>query len=275
MGVDVWEPEPSRWHARDRLEVRRVTPPPSPLVVRPRDVMQGDLAGCPVVAALAAIAHSRPARISHMLGRPTVAEVWAHRTGDIIRWTDAYYDVRFPGRAGTVRITDLAYHRNGRPLYASTPSGGGWPSLIEKAYAAWKGRGRGGSYSNLDKRVSSQPPGGGDVICDFVGRHDMADITGQRFYTGVDCRTREADDRALSAIADLGAMASRARRRPTIAASRPGSRRHGIVDDHAYAVLGGNRRRIRLLNPWGGPGAIRVMAMEEFAHEFTAVWQAR
>ena len=271
--VALTEPEPSR-QSRG-LQLLESTPVASPLAARVNDVVQGNLAGCPVVATLAALASSRPARLSVMLGPPVNDDVFSKRRSDEIfrYWTMHYYDVNFPGNSAAVRISGLIYHDDGDVEYAAMPGGPSWPSLIEKAYAVWRGR---GSYDRLDLRSNPNAPGGGRVMCDLVGRYDMAHIAGNHWYGNTSCAKGTADtDRPLNGRVDVTTMARRANRRPTVAASRGANTGHGIVSNHAYAVVGYHRGSIRLRNPHGGPGADLRVPVDQFLTEFQAVWQAR
>ncbi len=182
--------------------------------------------------------------------------------------------MQFPGRGSATRISGVLYHRGETVVYARMPGGPGWPSLLEKAYAVWRGR---NSYNRLDLRSNQNAPDGGQVICDLVGRHDMLSLTENHLYSNVDCTrgTADSDRAARSRNRDIIAMATRARQRPTIAGSRSGQRGHDIVADHAYAVLRMSHGRVRLRNPHGGNGANVGLTPAEFASEFQAIWQAR
>jgi hypothetical protein len=270
----IIEPDPSR-HSRRNLQLRGTNRIAAPLRPSMTDVVQGNLAGCPVVATLAALAHTRPTQLASMLGAPVSGDVFSGRRDPnalLAPWTDHYYDVTFPGNTATIRISGAVYHHSGGVEYASTPAGAGWPSLLEKAYATWRGR---GSYERLDLRSLHTVPGPDKVMCDLVGAYDMADIAGSHWYEDVSCRNRKAEkDRALDRRRDMIALAGRANRRPTVAASRQ-TTRHGTVDNHAYAVLGYRGGRIRLRNPHGGSGATVGLTVNEFLADFAAVYQAR
>lgn len=261
------------------MQTRRVRLRETPVLNHPfnvamTDVVQGDLAGCPVVATLAGLASTRPARVQVMLGAPVIDDVFSKRAGDEIYrfWTKFYYDVNFPGRGSAVRISGVLYHQGNRVVYASTPGGPGWPGLIEKAYAVWRGR---HSYDRLDLRSNQNAPDGGRVICDLVGRHDMAEMSSGRWYQNVSCSNGTAQsDRALNAPADIRTIARRSAQRPTIAASRAENTGHGIVSHHAYAMVGYRNGRIRLRNPWGGQNANVQISVADFLAEFRAAWQA-
>jgi hypothetical protein len=49
---------------------------------------------------------------------------------------------------------------------------------------------------------------------------------------------------------------------------------HGVVDNHAYAVLGLPQGSVHLRNPWGGPGAELRLSLGNFRAAFQAVWQS-
>lgn len=271
------EPEPAAHVGESSLgrpQLKETQKAPSPLGAKPQDVIQGAIANCPIAAVMLALAHTRPAKLSSMLGAPQSAKVKSKRRADkTYRFTtDFYYDVTFPGRGKPTRITGLLYFRGGDVLYAATPAGPGWPSFIEKAYAVWKGGGgrgsSGGSYARLDSEDSLRPPpDGGEVIRDLVGKFDMAHITGKQFFTA-DEKVRALEKK------DIPDMAKRAGKRPTIAASRTGKRGHNIIGNHGYAVLGWRKGNLRLRNPHGGNHAVVTISAANFRKEFQAVWQA-
>jgi hypothetical protein len=259
-----------------RLTLREGLPAPYPLRPRTTDVVQGEIANCPIAALMVAMAHARPANLSQILGQHHPGPLLSKRRDEEIfrYWSDAYYDVVFPGRATATRITPFVYYDDGQVKYASTPSGPGWPSYIEKAYAVFKSGGgqggSGGSYNRLNEKTSlTDPPGLGEVMQELIGGFDVLDFKGNQF---IDAR-RNA--RPMTA-ADIAAVAGRAGRRPTVAPSiSNGAERFGspaVISSHGYAVLGYAAGKVRLQNPHGGPE--QMISAANFRHAFQGIWQA-
>ena len=216
---------------------------------------------------MVATAHARPSRIQALLGQPQSGDVFSKRQHDQIYrfWSTTSYQVKFHCWTA-VTVTPVVYFDGQTVAYASTPSGPGWPSLIEKAYAIWKGR---DSYNRLNMGTTYRPvPDAQTVLGDLVGPSDMADISGGRFFP------HNGNDRALT-NADLTAMVRRATRRPTIAASLAQGAQNGVVSDHAYAVLRLRQSRVMLRNPWGGNGAEISLTIAQLLANFQAIWQAQ
>lgn len=259
----VIEPEPV---FRQHPELQSFVPPPDPVAVSRTDVVQGAIAACPIAAVMVATAHARPGRIRALLGpqRPGIA-LSKRADDEIFRfWSDVTYCVTFTG-GGDHTVTPVVYFDGADVTYASTPTGPGWPSLIEKAYAIFRGS---NSYARLDKGTTLTPvPDARTVLGDVVGPSDMAHIASDRLFTA------NATDRALT-DADLIAMARRATTRPTIAASVAAGAVAPVISDHGYAVLRWDGRRVVLRNPWGGAGAEFALTISELKASFQAVLQA-
>jgi hypothetical protein len=259
------EPEPVLLH---HVQLKEVPPAPNPLQPRLDDVVQGQIAACPIAAAMVAAAHARPSVITGVLGPPISETVLSKRASDEIfrYWSSTIYTVRFRHGA-PVRVTPVLYFAGNDVHYAKTPQGPGWPSFIEKGYAIFRG---GNSYNRLNIGTALHPvPDGGKVMDDLVGSPDMAHIAGGRFYA------HGGGDQTLTDQL-LQAMLARASRRPTIAGSIANGAEQfdSIVSNHAYAVLRFASGVVHLRNPWGDASATRTVSFQNFKRAFQAVWQA-
>ena len=272
MSVTLLEPEPVVGDSNLKLVAGPITP--SPFTARAEDVMQGAIAACPLAAVMVALARARPSNLHRMLGAPQRATVLSKRSASksFDLKSGFYYDVVFPGRGTATRISPLVYVAGDIVRYARTPSGAGWPSYIEKAYAVWKsggGRsGSGGTYTPLAFSTSKPGPRElGTVMGDLIGEFDVLDHARKLFIapSGV-ARTMGAGD--------IAAMARRSPRRPTAAPTFPrlaGKAR--VRADHTYAVIG-YRKGVTLRDPWGGAGATMTVSVAEFEESFHGIWQA-
>jgi len=264
------EPEPLK--GQTGLELRAGPIEPTPLHPRIEDVVQGEIAACPIAAVMVALAHARPPDLDRILGRPQAGPVLSKRRGDQIfrHWSDQVYDVTFPGRGPVTRITPYVYFEEQKVKYASTPGGPGWPSYIEKAYAVLKSHGgqggSGGDYSELDLD-GGRAPTLNDVMKDLIGKIDVLHFGQQQFFGSKGTSRPMADG-------DILAMARQAGRRPTVGPSIPTGAGHGIEDNHGYAILGVDTTGIRLRNPWGGAGATFSISVAVYRQEFQGVFQA-
>ncbi len=224
------------------------------------DVVQGGISTCPAAAALVAMAHADPAAIrslfvasSYQAGPPRV------------------YSIRFRGSGvRAVRVTTRLYHQAGSLVYASSGNNVIWPSLLEKAYAVYRG---GNSYRGLAKRQRQlgSPPDVARVMQDFVGNylwiaHTNAQNIAQPL-TGLSAAKR----------GDLVRALRRSTRRPTIAASLGAGvpAATNVTAEHVYAVLGYGRGRVTLRNPWNisymPAGAQFTLSLAQFQSAFLMV----
>jgi len=244
--------------------------PVEPLVPRPEDVVQGTISACPLAGVMVAMAHTRPAPVAAILGARIPEEAFGRRAGQALFsiWTAEHYVVRFR-RGAPIKISPAVYFQGPEVRYARTATGAGWPGLIEKAYAVWRGH---GSYNGLDKHKSLSPsPHAAMVLHDLAGNPpSMIDFPGNRYHHA------QGGSAVLSAN-HLTTMLGNARLYPTIAASIQGNAPHPVVPDHTYAVLGmsNQNQRVRLRNPWNGQGALLSLGLDQFRQKFEAVWQAR
>ncbi|MGV9612194.1 C2 family cysteine protease [Nocardia xishanensis] len=266
MNAALIEPEPL---LGDYVRLRSVEPPTHPLVVRYTDVVQGRIANCPIAAVMAATAHARPDRIRQLLGAPQVGDVWSirRRPNAIFHWSTVTYHVRFTSGAAKT-VTPVLYHREDQVAYARTPNGPGWPSMVEKAYAIWKGN---NSYQNLEEDSGLRPgPDAQTVLADLVGPSDMAYIANDKLFHARGGQTTLRDEHLI-------AIAQRALHRPTIAGSVEHGAADGIISNHAYAVLRWDRtaKRVVMRNSAEYGAADPRLTIAQLRANFQAVWQAR
>lgn len=265
MTIVVVEPEPV---ARQRLTLRAVQLT-LPQRFRKEDVVQGQVAACPIAAAMVAIAHAKPGLLRQILGQPQRGDYCSKRRQD----SDCQFRlhtvlaVRFLRHRQPIRVTPVLYFDGRQPAYAHTPEGPGWPSYIEKAYAIWRGR---NSYSRLDQRMGLMPPPGPrKILQDLVGPTDMAHFASNRFYPATGFDSPLSDRIVLRLL-------RRTQRRPTIAATlTEGAEHFGLISNHAYAVLRYHAHRVQIRNPWGDSSAERWIRMRDFKRAFQAMLQAR
>jgi hypothetical protein len=144
--------------------------------VQASDVRQGAIGDCYLVAALAAVANSNPKAIQDAIKD--------NRDGT---YTVRFYEVGWGGSKSETKVTvDADLPANyGSPAYAKStekvdgkPNMELWPSLLEKAYAQWKGSynaiGHGGVSGDVMEALTgnrsqySRTSGGGDALWDKV-----------------------------------------------------------------------------------------------------------
>ena len=228
-GVSSPGPEGSSM-GRSSLSLKRYT---GPLFVdgpAPGDVQQGSIGNCYFPASLASVAHHAPQSIKDAISDNG----------------DGTYTVRFfkPGdtmpRPRVEVLVNGDLYGGGRPTYGRGMTGSGpdkmelWFSLIEKAYAKWKG-----SYQTIGK-------GGwaGDAMSAITGGVEDWDLL-------ADIKADDAFKRIKQGEARGWPMAS-----GTFANGKgPSLSGTGLYNNHVYSVLGceeeGGVRYVKLRNPWG------------------------
>src|SRR5262249_45301017 len=141
-----------------------------------------------------------------------------------------------------VSISNRLYHDDGGALvYAHSPSGVGWISFIEKAYAVLRGA---NSYNALNKPTAlGKPPTARQVMEDVVGLSEQIDLIHECALPSNTMDMKLTDKH-------LEAVLSKARHSPTIAVSRKNSQGLPIVTDHTYAVMHFTEGHVQLRNPW-------------------------
>jgi len=236
---------------------------------RPEDVVQGRLDNCPVAAALMALARATPERIQEMISRipGQVRYRYRLRAEERLGTAPLSYTVRLPA-AAPVRVSNMLYAGPEGILYAHSSNHSAWVSFLEKGYAASK---RGGYVALSQVGTGAlDAPDTRQVFTEIVGPCDTAYL-GERDYRFIshDLQDQPLNDTILQHMFHL------ARRRPTIAASRPqASRGSGVRAGHSYGVLGFAGGNVHLRDPRGGPDAELHVTLEEFREAFLALLQA-
>jgi hypothetical protein len=206
-----------------------------------RNVGQGDLGDCFFLAALAALAHTRPRLVRRMIadsGDGTYTVAFLERRHGAVRPVAIRVDARFPtdSRGAQCFGKGLRSGPHGQEL---------WPALIEKAYAAWQG-----GYVHINQ--------GGD------GGAALRCLTGSK--------VRSLAPKRLSADALWLVLTRAARSRRPMVTSTPLTRDlrrrtgrpdlAGLIEGHYYTVLDGRlrggRRQVRLYPPLVDFTAARV-----------------
>lgn len=223
---------------------------------QPDDVIQGAIATCPAAAAMVAMAHANSAAIRNMIthlqsGSPRVYHIQFRRR-----------------RARGTRVTTRFYHRGGGLIYASSPNGIIWPSLLEKAYAVYAG---GNSYRGLARgqRQLGNPPDVAQVMQDFVGNFSWIAHTDAQNVTQPLSGLSSVQGRNLTqALRQAG-------NRPTIAASLGANvpAATNVVANHAYAILGYRNARVTLRNPWNNSGIAGGAQFDLSLNQFQSAFQ--
>jgi hypothetical protein len=198
------------------------------------DPKQGQIGNCYVPAALAAIAHADPKAIEDL--------IHPNADGTV---TVRFFDAQTFTPHEVVVDRDL-YGAGGRAKYgaATQRDGNGnaetWFSLVEKAYATWRGRydvvAQGGSVGRLQSEVLGRPN-----VEHWLNTGVSADDVFATLQSG------SAQHRAMAA----GTFGTQESSRYT---------NSGLYANHAYSVLGAKeengQKLVTLRNPWasGEPG---------------------
>lgn len=251
----------TRRHKQATVRYRPLT---LPLLDRVRvdGVSQGNLNDCTLIASMAAIAHSRPELIKHMI-RPSERLGWI--------------DVAFGGKAARrdlkrgkaseqiVSVRNDAVYQNDQPLYAFDPEkGSSWGSLIEKAYAKYWGGAKG--YEALDHgglvETAMECLAGGSVRTIEVFPEAANDPKNQQ---GI---WREVN-RALECHLPTALLS------PERGQQQPGGR--NVHAWHTYALVGAKTRGeepwVQLYNPHANKISPRGKFFEMPLQEFVASFQ--
>lgn len=187
------------------------------------DPLQGQVGDCYFISALAAVAKSQPELLAQA--------VTTNRDGT--------YTVRFFERKNgdpspkpvSVTIDGNFANRFGRLEYAAARETKElWPMIFEKAYASWKG-----GFGDIEGGMSATA---------------LEALTGAK--PGFFPVTTESKPEAIAAQLE----AALAQRGAVVALSKPWEPSvQGVVADHAYTVLGVEKRGgetfVKLRNPWG------------------------
>jgi len=197
--------------------------------VQVSDVRQGAIGDCFLAAALAAVAGTNPSAITGAI----------KDNGDGT-YTVRFYNLDWSGSKKAESITvDADLPMNGdAPAYAkSTESLELWPSILEKAYAQWKG-----SYDAIGHGGNA-----GDVMEALTGERSRSKSTGgdtDALWT----RMKEATEQKKPMCAGSGDKDDAKYKDP----------KAGVYGWHAYTVLGVEEKKngdtteklVKLRNPW-------------------------
>jgi hypothetical protein len=188
-----------------------------------RDVVQGATGDCYLLATLSAVARQKPGLLEDAITQKADGS-----------WLVRFYGRDAAGQPVPVYIPvdrDLATRNGGLRYARSATKGELWVSLVEKAYAKWRGGfeqiGTGGAPSEAMKALT-----GGDA-----GWQQTSDSAPAAIYEQL---------RSTLAAKGLAVAATR---------TGPQDTNSGLVQRHAYTVLGvfeqGGERFVQLRNPWG------------------------
>ena len=191
--------------------------------VSARDVVQGQAGDCYVLATLSAAAKMRPGLIADA----------------ITQKSDGSFLVRFYGKGADGKPVpvyvpvdrELPGDRRGTRYARSSARGELWVSLVEKAFAKWKG-----GYEQIGKGGAPS-----DVMTALTGKEATWSLT--------------ADGTPDELFARLRAQLNQ--KGMAVASTRPGAqyRGTGVVASHAYTVLDVSEKNgvksVLLRNPWG------------------------
>ena len=218
--------------------------------------VQGGLADCWLIAAMAAVSWTRPELISERIRREALAgDVDSGKANFRFDFTDVLtiplgifnltvtIPFTFP-----IWIGEQVPQQNGMYLYArSSVAGETWPAVLEKAMAVW----RSGGNANFPRSADYAHLNGGDPAwaCHVLTGNNAwyhwadaddswstiaANCSGSRTVTPITAWTWGSSDDSPNKVDYAGA---------------------NIVANHAYTILGtwetNNRQYVVLRNPWG------------------------
>ena len=201
----------------------------------PADVKQGSIGDCYLLAALAAVAKSKPSVIENMI----------KDNGDGTFDVSVYEDVAWFGKdleKKTIKVTNtFQLNDKGEPLYAKRATGldgkpALWVMLIEKAYAQLHG-----GYQDIGGGGE-----GGDALEAITGKkatkHDLDDY--KEFQVEATLEVLLSNEFAITA------SPRRTGDKSDLAKEQDAA---GIIRKHAYTVLRYDKssKQIILRNPWG------------------------
>jgi hypothetical protein len=215
----------------------------------PHDIAQGSLGDCFLLSAMSAAAHADPDALSRRItdhGDGTYTVRFHEKTADDeLKAVDVKVDADLPvdpDSLGADAATFTGALPSGARLsFVRSKDERGpelWPSIVEKAYARWKG--------------------GYDAIANGGFMHES--ITALTGHDSAYVYLNSEDEK--KAFGDLAAAARE--RRPVLTSTRfpkDGKVDEGLVEGHAYTLMGtaerDGKRFVTLRNPWGRgePGA--------------------
>lgn len=197
-----------------------------------KDMEQGALGDCYLLAALVAIAQPRPDIIKGMFS-----------AGELLQGETPVYTIKFMinGRETKVAVNDMVPANQDKPFFANGKDGARWPALIEKAYAKLFG-----GYKSLEGGF------GGDVFKSVmqspVSGYSHASISKMDLYHKI----KEGEQHKY--IMGTGTNDDGC----TYDSSKEAKRKAiGIACGHAFTVLGAVKHSaefpeaVKIYNPWG------------------------
>jgi hypothetical protein len=214
------------------------------------DALQGNVGNCYLIAGLASVAKVKPEVLAKNLT--------ASRDGS---YTVTFYERKEGQTRPTpvkVKVDGTFAHRGSMLEYGGARSAKElWPLIYEKAYAAWKG-----SFTAIEGGMSATT---------------LEALTGKKpgFFPVDDALGADHVWKQLQAVSNASTA--------VVALSKPWNPGQGMVEDHAYSVLGistkNGERFVTLRNPWGEtePGrdgkndGIFTMKLSEFLEAFATV----
>jgi hypothetical protein len=226
-----------------------------------KELVQGNLASCPLAAALGAGAYAKKA-VKGMITEKSGSFV-AHWKGAKIACT-RQFTVTFSDGVG-IDVSSLQYQDGRWPVFGHSLSNTlGWPAFIEKAYAKKMGGSRGYNALNDEKITANQ------VMQDVFGSGLDVKAIPEDWKKGTTDAQKELDHQLTALVKD-------AAKSPTIAASR--DKAASVVQDHGFVVLGFQGSKVDLWNPWGPEGRPEKevhlqLTLEEFKNNFEMVLQS-
>jgi len=224
------------------------------------DPIQGAVANCYLIAAMASVAWARPYLISHLTRATGQAQ---QQFTDMIR----FYDIDHGNAEYDVEVTEatIVSSASGAPVYCrSSEPGEIWPAVYEKAFAKWK-TGIAGDRPDITATAW------GDCV------RASAELTGlaRHYY---DTASRTADE--LWNIVRANSLSGKTFNPLTAATYGSGAASPdkvvyadaNLVASHCYSVLGWDYRNgqkyIVLRNPWGSTEATQnVLAGTVFFYD--------
>lgn len=205
------------------------------------DPVQGPVANCYLIAAMAAVAWARPFQIKHMT-RATGTQ--QQQFTNLIRFYEAGGAID-----REVEVTELVPVRaDGRPLYArSSETGEIWPSVYEKAYAKFRS-GYHGDHPNILVTAWGNAV---TATVQLTGGHPFSHLTAEHTADELwsivrqNSRSHRTFNPMIASTYSTGAAAEKKVVYGNV----------NLVANHVYTVLGWDWRHgqkfIVLRNPWG------------------------
>jgi hypothetical protein len=218
----------------------------------PNDVRQGALGDCYFAAPAAALAQKDPDAIRRLVSDNH----------------DGTYTVSFHNPDGSIHAETVdgeLWSQNGDPIYGQFHNNDAWFPIVEKAYAKWKG-----SYDAI---------GNGGQPADALQALTGAPTHSQSIHSGLplgigNMSNDEVWNQLQSTIGSHHLMTA-----TTSGLSQNIQDNGGVVNDHAYTVLGAGTnpdgsRYVTVRNPWGstpGDNGVGTMSLSDFCKYYSGI----